>query len=223
MLPVVAITSALIPRSLLRRAFIITPFSKVEFFSTILAMKQKRTSKAEWLEKALEVLEVEGVNGVKIDRLAKLLETSRSGFYWHFKDRSDLLSQMLNYWKHEYTETVIDNGGHHSDLPPKERLLQVMKMIEHYDMDRYEVPMRAWADHDPEAAECVKQVYAIRFKYIKSIFSEMGFKGTDLEIRVRLWLCYATKGKAMYGKASRNKQSEMLKLCHQVLTCTGNQ
>ena len=50
-----------------------------------------------WLEKALEVLEAEGVNAVKIDRLAKLLETSRSGFYWHFKDRQDLLSCLLHW------------------------------------------------------------------------------------------------------------------------------
>jgi AcrR family transcriptional regulator len=183
-------------------------------------MKTKRTSKAEWLEKALEVLEAEGVNGVKIDRLAKLLETSRSGFYWHFKDRQDLLNNLLEHWEHEYTEVVIYGGGHEADLPPRDRLLHVMKMIEQYDLDRFEVPMMAWADHDPVAAQVVKDVYAKRFKYIKSIFAEMGFAGTDLEMRVRLWLCYAIRGKAMYGKASRTKQTEMLKLCHQILTCT---
>jgi AcrR family transcriptional regulator len=183
-------------------------------------MTKKRTSKAEWLETALEVLEVEGVSGVKIDRLAKQLETSRSGFYWHFKDRQDLLNGLLEYWKHEYTEVVIYDGGHESDLPPQERLLHVMKMIEQYDLDRFEVPMRAWADHDSAAAQVVNEVYAMRFKFIKSIFAEMGFTGADLDMRVRLWLCYATNGKSMFGKASRNKQAQMLKLCHQILTCT---
>jgi AcrR family transcriptional regulator len=184
-------------------------------------MNKRRTSKAKWLEKGLEVLEAEGVNAVKIDRLAKELETSRSGFYWHFKDRRDLLLNMLEYWKHEYTEVVIYDGGHEADLPPQERLLHIMKTIEQYDLDRYETPVRAWADHDPEADAIVKKVYAIRIKFIKSIFAEMGFTGTDLEMRTRLWLCYATHGKAMYGKVSRQKQSEFLKLCHQVLTCTG--
>ena len=182
-------------------------------------MNQKRTSKAEWLEKALEVLETDGVSGVKVDRLAKLLETSRSGFYWHFKDRRDLLLNLLEYWKHEYTEVVIADGGHEADLPPRERMLHIMKMIEHYDLDRFEIPIRAWADHDPTAAEVVKNVYSMRFKFIKSIFAEMGFKGADLDMRTRLWLCYAIHGKAMFGKASRTKQAEMLKLCHQVLTC----
>ena len=173
------------------------------------------------MEKALEVLETDGVNAVKIDGLSKLLGTSRSGFYWHFKDRRDLLLNMLEHWKHEYTEVVIDGGGHEVELPPKERLLYVMKMIEQYDLDRFEVPIRAWADHDPDAAEAVKAVYAIRFTFIRSVFSEMGFSGADLDMRVRLWLCYAVNGKAMFGKPSRNRQAEMLKLCHQVLTCTG--
>ncbi len=47
----------------------------------------------------------------------------------------------------------------------------------------------------------------------------MGFRGADLNMRLRLWLCYATHGKAMFGKASRRKQNEILKRCHQVLVC----
>jgi AcrR family transcriptional regulator len=182
-------------------------------------MKQVRVSKAEWLEKALDVLEVAGVNGVKVDVLAKQLNVSRSGFYWHFKDRAELLSEVLEYWKHEYTEVVIAGGGEMEHIPPHDRMLQIMKMIKEYDLDRFEVPMRAWADHDADAANVVNAVYAMRFEYISSIFAEMGFTGTDLEMRVRLWLCYATHGKAMFGKVSGRKQTELLKRCHQVLVC----
>lgn len=185
-------------------------------------MKQKRTSKAEWLEKALEVLEEEGVNAVKIDRLAKLLETSRSGFYWHFKDRQDLLNNLLEYWKHEYTEVVVDGRSIPQNLPADERLLQVAKMVEDYDLDRFEVPVRAWADHDENAAGIVAEVYAMRLNFVKGMFSEMGFKGADLDMRARLWLCYAVNGKAMYGKPPRQKQNEMLKRCHTILTCKSN-
>ena len=67
----------------------------------------KRISKAEWLEQGLEILEKEGIDAVKIERLAKALSTSRSGFYWHFLDRNNLLQEILNYWQYEYTEVVI--------------------------------------------------------------------------------------------------------------------
>ena len=51
---------------------------------------KKRVSKAQWLERALEVLETEGLQGVRVERLARDLGIAKAGFYWHFRDRSDL-------------------------------------------------------------------------------------------------------------------------------------
>ena len=58
--------------------------------------QKKNVSKDQWITKALETLESNGVEGVKIERLAKALGISRSGFYWHFKDRQDLLESILD-------------------------------------------------------------------------------------------------------------------------------
>ena len=57
----------------------------------------KRVSKEQWLTKALDTLESSGVEAVKIERLAKALGISRSGFYWHFKNRQDLLEHLLDF------------------------------------------------------------------------------------------------------------------------------
>ena len=179
--------------------------------------KKKRTSKAEWLEAALSVMECEGVDAIKIDRLAKTLKTSRSGFYWHFQDRAELLKELLAYWRTEYTETVIKNGKQ-LDMPPDERLYTVMKMIEEHALDRYEVHMRAWADHDPEAAAVLTDVYRQRFEFIRSMFSDMGFSGCDLEMRTRLWLCYAINGKSMFLKDSCDEGEDLIKVRHAILT-----
>ena len=178
---------------------------------------KKRTSKAEWLEAALSVLEGEGVTAVKVERLAKGLNTSRSGFYWHFQDRAELLKEMLAYWRTEYTETVIKNGKQ-LDVAPEKRLYMVMEMIEKHALDRYEVHMRAWADHDPEAEAVLTDVYRQRFEYIRSIFSEMGFSGCDLEMRTRLWLCYATHGKSMFKQDSCDEGEDLIKIRHAILT-----
>lgn len=96
-----------------------------------------------------------------------------------------------------------------------------MKTIEHCGLDRLEVPVRAWSDHDPEAAAVVKDVYRQRFRFVRGISAEMGLDGADAWMRARLWLGYATHGKSMYGKATRRKQAEYPRLCHEVLTCTG--
>ena len=178
---------------------------------------RKRTSKAEWLECALATLENEGINAVKIERLANELKTSRSGFYWHFQDRAELLKEMLSYWRTEYTETVIKNGKQ-LDMAPDKRLYTIMEMIEKHALDRYEVHMRAWADHDSQAAEVLADVYQQRLEFIRSVFSEMGFSGCDLEMRTRLWLCYAVHGNSMFPESSCDEGDDLIKIRHAILT-----
>jgi len=50
-----------------------------------------RVKKSDWLEKALEILERDGIDEVKIERLARELGVSRSGFYSHFENRQALI------------------------------------------------------------------------------------------------------------------------------------
>ena len=85
--------------------------------------KTQRVTKAQWLDMALEVLETDGVAGVRIEVLAKRLEISKSGFYWHFKNRDHLLKDMLDYWTHELTEVATENPELLT-LKPKSRLIK---------------------------------------------------------------------------------------------------
>jgi hypothetical protein len=93
-----------------------------------------------------------------------------------------------------------------------------MKMVEEHALDRYEVHMRSWADHDPEAAEVLADVYRQRFEFIRSMFSDMGFSGCDLEMRTRLWLCYATHGKSMFPESSCEADEDLIEIRHKILT-----
>ena len=59
-----------------------------------MAVKKWRVSKAERLAAALVALEKGGVEAVRVERLARALGISKSGFYWRFKNRTDLLAQL---------------------------------------------------------------------------------------------------------------------------------
>ncbi|MGP9572055.1 TetR/AcrR family transcriptional regulator, partial [Halomonas sp. AOP5-CZ2-32] len=48
-----------------------------------------------WIDTAYELLIASGVSAVKIVPLAKKLKTSRTSFYWLFKDRVELLSGVV--------------------------------------------------------------------------------------------------------------------------------
>ena len=61
----------------------------------------------DWLNAALESLNEKGIDAVKVLPLSHKLGVTRGSFYWHFKDREDLLRQMLEYWERELTDVVI--------------------------------------------------------------------------------------------------------------------
>ena len=179
--------------------------------------KTKRISKAQWLDTALAVLETEGVEGVRVERLARQLGIAKSGFYWHFKDRQDLLKQMLDYWAHDYTAVVTENPELNQGNP-KQRLEQTMRMIQEYGLTKLEVVVRAWAQSDPMAAKVLNKVYKMRLDFLREIFKDMGFRGDELEMRTQLFACYHTWEYCMYGKQPKAKKDKLLKLRHALLT-----
>jgi AcrR family transcriptional regulator len=169
----------------------------------------QRVSKGQWLDMALEVLETDGVAGVRVEVLAKRLGISKSGFYWHFKNRDHLLKDVLDYWTHELTEVLTTNPEMLA-LEPKHRLTRTAEMILEYDLTRYEIPIRQWALQDTLAARAVRKVNRIRLDYIGGAFSELGFTGDDLEMRTRLFVCYHTWEAPMFREISRKQRRELI-------------
>src|ERR1700675_4637489 len=60
--------------------------------------KQRPLGREIWLDTARQALIEEGTAGVEINKLAKRLKSSRGGFYWFFKNRAQLLEELLAYW-----------------------------------------------------------------------------------------------------------------------------
>jgi len=178
--------------------------------------KNKRVSKAEWLALALEVLASEGMQGVRVERLARDLGIAKAGFYWHFRDRRDLLQSILAYWTHEFTAIITEN----SELlegDPKKRLYETMVMILDHDLTKYDLAIRDWAAHDPAAAKAVRSVYRMRLDFVRSIFSDLGFRGRQLEMRTRLFVAYHSWEQATFDDLTKDERRQLLRLRHKFL------
>lgn len=174
-----------------------------------MTIKKRRVTKEDWLFSALDMLEMGGIDSIIIDHLAAKLHVSKSGFYWHFKNRNDLLIQILNYWTKEYTEIVTKDFALHA-VDPITRLNLVTEMIWKKDLGKYDLAIRTWAKFDPLARIAVIKVDKLRMKFIGSIFSELGFKDEELEMRLRLYVCYQAIEKSMFG-STKNEKWEILK------------
>lgn len=178
--------------------------------------RNKRVSKAQWLALALEVLASEGFQGVRVERLARDIGVAKSGFYWHFRDRRDLLQSILDYWKDEFTSVVTANTEF-LEGDPKKRLYDTMCMILDHNLTKYDLAIREWAAHDPAAAKAVRSVNRMRLDFVRSIFSDLGFRGQQLEMRTRLFVAYHIWEETTFDDLTKDERRKLLRLRHKFL------
>jgi AcrR family transcriptional regulator len=141
----------------------------------------------DWITAAYRVFEAKGVGAVSIDPLAKKLGVTRGSFYWHFKDRADLLRTVLDRWHAVQTEATIEQnelaGGE-----PEVRLLRLLETCA-TDDGALEMGIRAWAHENDAARDAVKTVDTRRIDYIATLLFQIGFD--DAEARLRACVAYS--------------------------------
>ena len=169
----------------------------------------KGVSKAEWLQAAADALARGNVAEITIGFLARTLGISKSGFYWHFKNRDELLDELLKYWNHEVTEIITQNSELLA-MAPKERLEKAAEIIVDNNLVRYEIGIRQWAVIDKRAARAVRLVNRQRLDFGRLAFGEMGFSDDEVEMRSMLFVCYHTWETPMFPEISRKRRRELI-------------
>jgi len=105
---------------------------------------QRGVTKSQWLETAMETLKSGTISDIAVEKLAKTLGIAKAGFYWHFKNRDDLLFQLLNYWIYETTQVISENPML-KGLEPKTRLITTAEMILKHHFAQYDPAFLQWA------------------------------------------------------------------------------
>lgn len=152
--------------------------------------RRERVSKQQWLATALATFAAEGEGAVSVERLARDLGVAKSGFYWHFRDRAELLADVLAYWEEAYTETVIDfvEGAAHED--PWDKLRQVGRLVIDGDLARYDDSMLTWGRRDPRVRCRVTSHLRRRFEYARRVLSECGLVDERLDLHASVFVTY---------------------------------
>ncbi len=156
-----------------------------------------RFDREAWLAAALEVLAKEGQARLKIERLAADLGVTKGSFYHHFANRDDFVDAVVEYWATAFTERVIQEVGV-GKAPARQRLLRLMEAIRRDGLDRYDIAFRSWAAQDERVAEAVRKIDNERYRFVRGLFSEIGFEGAELEERVRVWLVFHSAQRTVY-------------------------
>ena len=152
-------------------------------------MPKKRYSRERWINAALESLVNHGVEGLKVEVLARNLGVTKGSFYWHFKNRSDLYENMLAHWADNLTMPVLDLASSIADDPVK-RIYAVAEDIVGQERAIMDPHIRAWAHFNEHADAAVRKIDKLRFEFIKGLFADVGFDPDQADVRGRLLYYY---------------------------------
>ncbi|MDH4280510.1 MAG: TetR/AcrR family transcriptional regulator [Acidimicrobiia bacterium] len=141
-----------------------------------------------WTDAALAVLAVGGIDAVKVETLATSLSVTKGSFYWHFADRQDLLTAMLERWEERATTRIIGEIDETVNGDPIEPLRRLVHLVFRADppAGRVETAIRAWATTDELAAKTLQRVDARRLTYVAGLLRPLGHTPASARRRARL-------------------------------------
>jgi AcrR family transcriptional regulator len=179
----------------------------------------QRIGRQAWLDTARRMLIVEGVERVRVERIADQLGVTRGGFYWHFADRKALLDELLQDWEKTNTHAFI---AAIEEAPPnfESRILQLFTLwIEEMTFDAdLEVAVRNWARVSPPVTKAVQRADFKRLKFLESLFISARYQEDEASVRARV-LYYTQIGYYAVGeRVTRSQRLAVAPLYYYVYT-----
>ncbi len=136
-----------------------------------------RLDEGDWTRAALKVLAEQGIDAVRVEALAKMLNITKGSFYWHFKDREALLSAMLDDWRRRATSDIIARLERTHE-PAEVRLRKLLRLPFLGPRSKLgadvELSIRIWGKRDPRVRSTLKEVDSLRLGHIRKLLEEAG-------------------------------------------------
>ena len=151
-----------------------------------------QTGRETWVRAAMQTLADAGLDGVKVETLARELGVTKGSFYWHFKDRRALLDAMLESWRDGRIEDIRSR----TRAEPGQEIAQLQQLIDTYSLVRnrrgmqVELAVRDWARHDPAARATLDEVDTVRLECSAALFRAAGRSADEAASRSLLLYAY---------------------------------
>jgi AcrR family transcriptional regulator len=175
-------------------------------------------SRERWIDTARSALLREGVDAVRVNRLANKLGVTRGGFYWRFKNLDDLLDSLLADWRQRNSGpflAALSGSG-----TPAERLRAAFQLwLEEREFDPdYDTAIRAWSRLSRKVANAVHEVDDQRIDALQKLFADAGYPEEEALVRARITYYHQIGYYAMGVRESRKRRNELMELYYRILS-----
>jgi len=179
------------------------------------AVETQRLSRDDWLKAAFDMCEG-SIERIKVAPLAKQIGVTTGSFYWHFRNRGELLDALLAYWEKETTDSIIQFYTH-DESEPLERIYNLLELTHVNEFGSYELAVRLWAQTDDKVRDVYARTVAKRLDFAADLFRDAGFSDEQATLRGYMLIAY-TAGEAAQVPGPLRRGKEGLREKFEILT-----
>jgi len=167
---------------------------------------------ATWIKAGFAELAKTGVEGVRVEVLAKNLGVTKGGFYRRFKDRAALLAGMLAEWNAGRIAAIEQQASLDGESA-RDRLQALIRLYSermNTEAIAIELAIRQWARADEAAAEAVASVDAARLKNVAQLYRATGLEAEEADARAFLFYCFVFGQSLLFLEQGMRKRSQLI-------------
>ena len=165
-----------------------------------------------WIKAGFAELARSGVEGVRVEVLAKNLGVTKGGFYRRFKDRAALLAAMLADWSAGRIAAIEQQVSLDGETA-RERLKSIIRLYsERMNTEgmAIELAIRQWARSDEAAADAVASVDAARLKNVALLYRATGLSPDEADAQAFLFYCFIFGQSLLFLDRGQRKRARLI-------------
>src|ERR1700720_822024 len=165
-----------------------------------------------WIEAGLAELARSGVEGVRVEVLAKNLGVTKGGFYRRFRDRAALLEGMLQNWGAGRI-AAIEQQTSLDGATARDRLRALIRLYsERMNTEgmAVELAIRQWGRADEAAANARAGVEAPRLKNGGHLYRATGLVAEAADAQAFLFYCFVFGQSLLFLERGPRKRAQLI-------------
>jgi len=165
-----------------------------------------------WIEAGFKEIARSGVEGVRVEVLAKNLGVTKGGFYRRFRDRAALLDGMLQAWSAGRI-AAIEKQTSLDGASARERLKALIALYsERMNTEgmAVELAIRQWARSDEAAAAAVASVDAARLRNVGHLYRATGLAPDEADAQAFLFYCFIFGQSLLFPDRGPRKRAQLI-------------
>ena len=165
-----------------------------------------------WIEAGLAEIARTGIEGVRVEVLAKNLGVTKGGFYRRFRDRAAFLDGMLQNWS-KGRIAAIERHTSLDGATARERLRALIALYsERMNTEgmAVELAIRQWARADEAAASAVAAVDAARLQNVGHLYRATGLPTEEADAQAFLFYCFIFGQSLLFLERGPRKRAQLI-------------